>query len=99
MGRWAALFVWAGVACAQTADEIDFFEKNIRPLLAEQCYGCHSSKLAKPMGGLLLDSKAGMLRGGGSGVPALVPGKPDESLIVAAIRQTGNLKMPPGKKL
>jgi hypothetical protein len=99
MGRWGALFVWAGVACAQTADGIDFFEKNIRPLLAGECYGCHSSKLAKPMGGLLLDSKAGMLRGGGSGAPALVPGKPDESLIVAAIRQTGNLKMPPGKKL
>src|SRR4051812_16861500 len=100
MRRWGVLWLLAGSAWGQTADGIDSFEKNIRPLLADNCYGCHSSKLTSPMGGLLLDSKAGMLRGGRSGAPAVVPGKPDESLIVAAIRQTGpTLKMPPGRKL
>src|SRR5260370_17097041 len=48
---------------------IEFFEKNVRPLLAARCYGCHSSKLAKPMGGLLLASKPGFLRRGKSRVP------------------------------
>ncbi len=49
-----------------TGDE--FFEKKIRPVLATNCYGCHSSKLKTPMGGLALDTKAGLLKGGGSGV-------------------------------
>ena len=61
---------------------IAYFETHIRPLLAANCYGCHSAKLDKPMGGLLLDSRAGMLRGGKSGVPAIVPGKPEESLLL-----------------
>jgi hypothetical protein len=94
-----AIGLCATALCAQTPDGIAYFEKNIRPLLADNCYGCHSSKAAKPMSGLLLDSKAGMLRGGASGAPAIVPGKPDESLIVTAVRGTGPLKMPPGRKL
>ena len=68
-------------------DGIAFFEKNVRPLLASRCYGCHSSKLDKPMSGLLLDSRAGMLRGGKSGAPVIVPGKPDESLLISAVRR------------
>ena len=52
------------------------------------------------MSGLTLDTKAGVLRGGKSGVPAVVPGKPDDSLIVAAVKHTANgLSMPPGKTL
>src|SRR5579883_171708 len=86
-------------AFAQTNPGADYFETQIRPLLAANCYPCHSAKAAKPMAGLLLDSRAGTLRGGSSGVPAVVPGKPDESLIVTAVRQTGSLKMPPGRKL
>src|SRR5437870_3503889 len=79
---------------------IEFFEKNVRPLLAARCYGCHSSKIEKPMGGLLLDSKAGVLRGGKSGVPALIAGKPDDSLLISAVRRTNkDLQMPPGKPL
>src|SRR5258706_16137642 len=79
---------------------IEFFEKNVRPLLAARCYGCHSSKLDKPMGGLLLDSRAGMLRGGKSGVPVVVAGKPDDSLFISAVRRTNkDLQMPPGKGL
>jgi hypothetical protein len=91
----ALLFVFALAAPAQT----DYFEQHIRPLLAANCYGCHSAKAAKPMGGLMLDTKAGVLKGGASGAPAVVPGKPDESLIVNAVRGSGNLKMPPGRKL
>jgi hypothetical protein len=78
----------------------DYFEKYIRPLLAGKCYGCHSAKLAAPMGSLLLDSRAGMLRGGKSGVPVLVAGKPQESLIIAAVNgNSKDLRMPPGKPL
>jgi hypothetical protein len=100
MRRLGGLLLCAISLRAQPADGIAFFEKNIRPLLATNCYGCHSAKLAKPMSGLRLDSKAGMLKGGASGAPAVVPGKPEESLIVTAVRGTNpNLKMPPGKKL
>jgi cytochrome c553 len=78
---------------AQTPEGIAYFEKNIRPLLAANCYGCHSAKLDKPMAGLLLDSRAGTLR-------VIMPGKPDDSLLLTAVRGTRpNLKMPPGKKL
>jgi Protein of unknown function (DUF1553)/Protein of unknown function (DUF1549)/Planctomycete cytochrome C len=89
-----------GFALNANADGIAFFEKNIRPLLAEHCYQCHSSKLNPPMGGLLLDSQAGMLRGGKSGSPVIVAGKPDDSLIIAAVRRVNkDLQMPPGKTL
>jgi hypothetical protein len=91
----AVLFVFVLSASAQT----DTFEQHIRPLLAANCYSCHSAKAATPMGGLMLDTKAGMLKGGASGAPAVVPGKPEESLIVSAVRGAGNLKMPPGRKL
>src|SRR5690242_13716761 len=99
MVRWVGLLCVSAAAWGQNADGVAYFEKNIRPLLAANCYACHSAKAATPMGGLRLDSKSGMLRGGGSGAPAVVPGKPEESLLVNALRQTGNLKMPPGKKL
>jgi hypothetical protein len=89
-----------GAQTASGPEGIAFFEKNIRPLLVANCYSCHSSKLDKPMAGLLLDSRAGMMRGGRSGVAVIVPGKPEESLLMGAV--LGNrpdLKMPPGKKL
>src|SRR6185369_15478130 len=102
MLRVFSLLIPAALA-AQTVpspESLAFFETNIRPLLAAKCYGCHSAKLDKPMGGLLLDSRAGMLRGGKSGVPVLVAGKPEESLIVAAVNgNSKDLRMPPGKPL
>ncbi len=85
---------------APTANGVAYFETHIRPLLAANCYGCHSSKLPKPMGGLLLDSLAGMLRGGKSGAAAIVPGKPEESLLLGAVLGSNkDLRMPPGKTL
>ena len=72
-----------------------FFEQNVRPLLAENCYACHADK--KQKGGLRLDSLESILKGGDSG-PAVVPGKPAESLLVEAINYDG-LEMPPTAKL
>jgi hypothetical protein len=78
-------------------DGADFFEKNVRPILVRQCLACHSSPTS-PMGGLRLDTREAMLKGGAHG-PALVPGKPAESLLLRAVRQTEDLKMPPSGKL
>jgi hypothetical protein len=83
-------------ASGQTPDQIDFFETKIRPILATQCYSCHTSS---KLGGLRLDSREALLSGGVSG-PAITPGKPDESLLIRAVRQTEErLKMPMGGKL
>jgi mono/diheme cytochrome c family protein len=74
-----------------------FFETRIRPLLADNCFKCHTGN--KPKGKLRLDSRAGLLQGGERG-PALVPGRPDQSLLLRAVRQSDDdLKMPPSKKL
>jgi hypothetical protein len=81
-------------AGAGKADE--FFEKEVRPLLAEHCQKCHGDH--KPKGGLRLTSRAAVLRGGGSG-PAAVAGNPDASLLVQAVRYTDALRMPPRGKL
>ena len=84
----------AGVAAG--ADTGDFFESKVRPVLAKNCYACHTDSR---MGGLRLDSADAVQKGGKSG-PPIVPGKPDESLLIQAIRQThARLKMPPGGKL
>lgn len=77
---------------------IEFFEKNIRPLLADHCYGCHSAKAEKVKGGLWLDTREGVLKGGDTG-PALVAGSPDNSLLIKAVRYTDpDLQMPPKNK-
>ena len=74
-----------------------FFEKSVRPLFAAKCLGCHGA--ANPAGGLRLDQREAMLKGGARGA-AVVAGKPDQSLLLRAVRhQEGNLKMPPGPKL
>ena len=83
---------------AQTPD-IEFFESRIRPVLAQKCYGCHSSKMPAPKGSLVLDSREGLLKGGMSG-PALVPGKPADSLLLKALSYSDPLaQMPPSGKL
>src|SRR5437870_11135571 len=70
-----------------------------RPILAEKCFSCHSHAANKSKGGLMLDSREAMLHGGDSG-PAIVPGKPDESLLIKAISYADeNLQMPPKAKL
>ena len=84
---------------AQSPDGLEYFEKSVRPLLAARCYDCHSSRAKKLRGGLRLDFRGGWSKGGDSG-PALVPGKPDESLLVKAVRYGDkDLRMPPKGKL
>src|SRR2546423_15001368 len=73
----------------------EFFESRVRPILAANCYDCHTNER---MGGLRVDSREALLKGGRSG-PAIVPGDPDKSLLIAAVRQTGALKMPKGGAL
>src|SRR5439155_209491 len=70
-----------------TAEQLDFFEKKIRPVLSEKCYKCHSEKADKVKGGLVLDTREGTRRGGDSG-PAVVPGNLDDSILIQAVRYT-----------
>ncbi len=79
----------------QAADPSEFFEMRIRPLLSARCYACHTSAQS---GGLQLDSREHILKGGKSG-PAVIPGDPDGSLLLQAVRQMHALKMPPTGKL
>lgn len=82
------------------ANEFDFFESKIRPVLAERCYKCHSATSEKLKGGLLLDTRDGMLQGGESGKPAVLPGKPNKSLLIEAIQyKNQDLQMPPKQRL
>ncbi|MGZ8920408.1 MAG: DUF1549 domain-containing protein, partial [Limisphaerales bacterium] len=77
---------------------IEFFENKIRPVLAESCYNCHSQKAEKVKGGLFLDTKDGVLLGGDNG-PAIVPGDPEKSRLIKAVRYNDpNLQMPPKDK-
>ncbi len=80
---------------APTAEQVEFFEKRIRPLLEEHCYECHSADAKKIKGGLRLDSREGWVKGGESG-PAIVPGKPDDSLLIRGVRYWDkDFQMPP----
>ena len=89
----------AKTSAEPTAEGIEFFEKKIRPVLVERCYACHSGQSSVIQAGLLLDSREGMQRGGKAG-PILVPGEPDESLVIKALTYNEkDLKMPPGEKL
>ncbi|MBA4066140.1 MAG: hypothetical protein C0501_20965 [Isosphaera sp.] len=71
---------------------VDFFEKKVRPVLVANCYKCHSAEANRFKGGLAVDTRGGLTQGGDTG-PAVVPGKPKESLILKALRHDG-LKMP-----
>jgi hypothetical protein len=86
------LLVW-NVASALKADEgLEFFEAKIRPVLIERCYECHNS-VDRAEANLELDHRQGVIAGGDSG-PAIHPGKPDDSLLIQAIRHQGDLRMP-----
>ncbi|MDP6445471.1 MAG: PSD1 and planctomycete cytochrome C domain-containing protein [Pirellulaceae bacterium] len=77
---------------APSAQQLRFFENNVRPVLVEHCIGCHGDK--KQWGGLRLDSRAALMKGGESGV-AVAPGEPDKSLLIQAIREPDDeLRMP-----
>ena len=83
---------------ARTSEQRDFFEKKIRPVLADKCYKCHSEKSEKIKGGLVLDTREGIRRGGDNG-PAVVPGDLKESLLIEAVRYASkDFAMPPKKE-
>ena len=93
----ARLAVAAETAPEPTKAGLEFFEKNVRPILAEHCYKCHSITESASKGGLILDSRDGMYKGGDQG-PAVVPGNTAKSLLLQAINYTDNeLQMPPLK--
>ncbi|MDA1161933.1 MAG: PSD1 and planctomycete cytochrome C domain-containing protein [Planctomycetota bacterium] len=98
----AGVFALLMVATVSVADDVErgrveFFESKIRPVLVQHCYQCHSSTSKSVKGGLMLDFRTAALKGGESG-PTIVPGKPEESLLISALKYDG-LEMPPKGKL
>jgi cytochrome c553 len=100
----AVLLALAAPARAEVPDDAArraFFESRIRPVLVEKCHACHSAEAraaGKLKGGLRVDTRQSLLDGGDSG-PAVEPGKPDESPLLAALRYDDALRMPPEEKL
>jgi len=86
-----------GSSIAEDAQQLKFFETRIRPVLVEHCYECHSVGAKEVKGSLVVDTAAGLLKGGDSGA-SLVPGKPSESLLLEALRYE-SIEMPPAGRL
>ena len=96
---WCAAGSASGAEGPASSEQVEFFEKRIRPVLVEHCYECHAAGANELGGGLRLDSRDGWRRGGDSG-PAIAPGKAEESLLVRAVGYDDDaLKMPPKGKL
>jgi hypothetical protein len=102
---WATMLVGGFISTGRGQDkgaappapeQIQFFETQVRPLLANNCFKCHGEK--KQRGGLRLDSRAAILKGGMSGA-AVIPGRPGDSRLIHAVNYQGDLEMPPTKKL
>jgi hypothetical protein len=91
-----ALLAAAIVRSEEPREALDFFEREVRPVLVEKCFKCHGAD--KQESNLRLDSRARLIQGGETG-PAVVAGDPERSLLIAAIRQEGDIQMPPQGKL
>ena len=102
IGRWliaVCLMLPLVLAQSAAADEQDFFKQRVQPLLERRCYECHSHRAKELQGSLMLDSRSGWVKGGDTG-SAILPGKPDESLLIKAVRRNSkDLQMPPNEKL
>ena len=97
--RWALVLCMAGKLCAQTAQDLEFFEKKIRPIFAGKCYGCHGPDAKPVQAHFRIDSREGLLKGGDSG-PTIVPGDAAGSRLLKAVSYTDlDLRMPPTGKL
>ncbi len=94
---FVAMVATAPTVCVAAEESLEFFESKVRPLLAEHCYSCHSADAKIIKGGLRLDSRDALLTGGDSG-EVIVPGKPDESGLIHAVRWE-SFEMPPNGKL
>ena len=89
------LYIYIALGCAgaraAAPEEIEFFEKQVRPVIADQCYKCHGAE--KQKGGLRMDSREALLKGGEDG-PVVAPGKPEDSSLIKSINHRGDSKMP-----
>jgi len=95
----AAMVRAQDVAGGEDREGVEFFEKAIRPVLVDRCFQCHGAAVKNPKGGLVLETRESMLKGGGSG-PAIVPRDPEASLLIQAIRYANEeLRMPPRRRL
>jgi cytochrome c553 len=93
----AASFAVAADEVQPTKEGLEFFEKNVRPILSDRCYECHSASKNSSKGGLILDSRDGAFKGGDEG-PSVVPGNLEKSLLIKAVRYTDpEFAMPPKK--
>lgn len=102
IGVWSLFYCATALGDADPKEsfsraELDFFEAKVRPVLVQRCFECHSGTSDKPKGHLRLDSRTLAIRGGDSGA-AVVPRKPAESLLIAAV-QWKSFEMPPQGKL
>lgn len=89
-----ALLLWLLLAPAK--DDARFFDKQIAPILSRRCLGCHNQELND--GGISFLDRETLIKGGSRG-PAIIPGEPERSLLIHAIRRDGDLMMPPGTPL
>lgn len=95
VGSVPAAISWAG----GEQDGLAYFQAKVRPVLIEHCYECHSARIAEPKAGLRLDTPEGLRAGGASG-ELIVPGKPDESLLIHVLEHSSEVaQMPPKGKL
>ncbi len=98
-GAWGAPVTQPPANSATDPAGIEFFEKRIRPVLSQHCYKCHASTSEKVKGGLLLDTRQNAIQGGETG-PAIVPGHPEKSLLIEAVKYTkDDMQMPPKSRL
>lgn len=89
-------FFWIATAALAASRDERFFDQRVWPILTKRCLPCHNDQLNN--GGLSFASRASVMKGGGRG-PALVPGSPEQSLLIQSLRHDGDLQMPPGPKL
>jgi mono/diheme cytochrome c family protein len=94
----ACVITVCGAAYAQkpAAGDQQFFDDRVAPILSKRCLGCHNNELND--GNISFEDRQSLIKGGGRG-PAVVPGKPERSVLVRAIRHNGDPQMPPGQKL
>ncbi|HWB14716.1 MAG TPA: PSD1 and planctomycete cytochrome C domain-containing protein [Edaphobacter sp.] len=97
IGRAQDVATGESTETATSAEDVEFFEHQIAPIFKRRCYPCHSHESGKAKGGLVLDSRRGWEKGGSEGA-AIVPGKPDESLLMEAVRYQ-SYEMPPDEQL
>mgnify|MGYP003339959159 CR=1 FL=1 len=94
-GAWCLFGIW-NLGLGASTTEFDFFERRIRPVLAQQCYECHSASSKSFKAGLRVDTRDGLRLGGKSGEPAVVPGDLEGSLLLDAVQGTNGVRrMPP----